>query len=117
MKIFDKDGKINFVDENNVLVGFDSVQWCCEDFGFYISELSQFECMEEGRIKVQTNSPVDDYNFNPNFFETHSEAVSFELVAQNKPNLYLFLYNFHNGYYSHGFTATVNGIRWEEGSI
>ena len=38
MEVFEKDSKINFVDANNVFVGFDNIQSCCEDFGWYYSK-------------------------------------------------------------------------------
>jgi len=38
MRIFEKDGKINFVDENNVIVGFDYSACCCEQFGYIIAD-------------------------------------------------------------------------------
>jgi hypothetical protein len=34
--IFEADYKINFVDKNNVFVGFDYSSNCCERFGYYI---------------------------------------------------------------------------------
>lgn len=36
MKIFERDGKINFVDENNVLLGYDMSQDCCEHADWFI---------------------------------------------------------------------------------
>jgi len=38
MKVFDKGGKVNFVDKNNVLVGYDMNSSCCEEFGWYIRD-------------------------------------------------------------------------------
>ena len=42
MKIFNKTGnwenKVNFVDENNVVLGYDMEQCCCEDAGWFISD-------------------------------------------------------------------------------
>lgn len=39
MKIFDKDGKVNFVDENNVIVGYDTNQHCSEHAGWFIASV------------------------------------------------------------------------------
>ena len=39
MKIFDGDfDKVNFVDENNVFVGYDLLQDCCEDANWFIAD-------------------------------------------------------------------------------
>jgi len=43
MRTFNKGRKVNFVDGNNVLVGFDDESCCCENFGF---------TMEVGGIKI-----------------------------------------------------------------
>ena len=117
MKIFDKDGKWNFVDDNNVFVGFDSGQCCCEDFGYFFRH--DLIYYVDGDIGDDAdNSDLTPYNFDINFFEGNGgDFVVFKLVAQDKPDVYLYLYNFHNGYYSHGFEATVGGIKWQDGNI
>ena len=35
MKIFEDNIKVNFVDENNVFVGYDMRQSCCEQAGYF----------------------------------------------------------------------------------
>ena len=35
MKVFDRDGKINFVDKNNVVLGYDMNQDCCENANWF----------------------------------------------------------------------------------
>ena len=42
MKIFDREGKINFVDENNVFLGYDMGQCCCERADWYISDIETY---------------------------------------------------------------------------
>jgi hypothetical protein len=70
---------------------------------------------------------VADYRFDPDYFEDVIPArskygsnvldeggmVRFRLVAEGKPDLYLHLFNSHNGYYSHGFN--VEGIPGADG--
>ena len=50
MKIFERDGKINFIDKNNVLVGFDYSRSCCEDFGWFVAETEKEVDVEEQKI-------------------------------------------------------------------
>ncbi len=42
MKIFMRDGKVNFVDESNVLLGYDMGSLCCEYADWIISEDPNF---------------------------------------------------------------------------
>lgn len=116
MKYFncDKDvwgSKINFVDENNVLVGFDYSHQCCELFGWYIKEeidiTDRKNCIDDSNID---DSQLEGWVFDPDFFQEHAEESDWEskkiaifrLVNGDKER-YLHLYNKHNGYYSHGF--------------
>lgn len=121
MQIFEKDGKINFVDENNVLVGFSNREGCCEHFGYFFSrELpSSYKKYEKS---VDTNPNLKGYNFNPSFFHQHKTwtnldeggAVSFQLNKPDSPDWYLTLFNSHNGYYSHGFVMEVGGEKIQD---
>lgn len=122
MKIFEKNGKVNFVDENNVFVGFDYQQCCCEDFGWSISNA-------EGVIYADDNGhdlrDFPDYYFDTDYFLEGDDPsdydsggwVKFRLVEEDGEDLFLMLYNIHNGYYSHGFGMEVGGERLYYGSI
>lgn len=95
---------INFVDEYNVLVGYDMDQGCCENFGWFISEQKENDILEHKEVDVST------FVFDTNFFEESRNGEScaetniarFRLISGEK-ELFLHLYNCHNGYYSHGF--------------
>ncbi len=118
----DFENKVNFIDENDVFVGYDLSQSCCEyadwfltdkknlpkDFSFYDSEKNK-------------SLDVSGYNFDTDYFEdgTTDEGgyVAFRLKKKNSKNIYLYLFNMHNGYYSHGFTAKVGGQVWQAGHI
>ncbi len=121
MKVFDGNEKINFVDENNIFVGFDLGQSCCEYADWFISQNKEntipddkYEYIERERIN---DLVLLSYTFDKLFFEEvdcgdHLDAgamVRFRLVADNKPDLYLHIFNSHNGYYSHGFEMKDNG--------
>lgn len=106
---------VNFVDENDVFVGYDTDQGCCEWAGWFISpthhqevKYSQLEALENER------HCIDQYSFDPTFLQKHSwraldagEAAVFRLVADGEPDLFLHLFNNHNGYYEHGFEFKV----------
>ena len=103
--------KINFVDDNDVLIGFDWEQDYCEDFGYLIN---YDECYIENGPCLETIVNLTPYYFCQEFtpHEEDSEdggSVTFKLIAKGKPDLFFHLYNHHNGYYSHGWTLKVNG--------
>jgi hypothetical protein len=118
MKIFDSVGKwaskVNFVDENNVLVGYDMTQRCCEraDWGLYRS----LDGVPDHDKKVEEDEKeLEEYVFDPTWsdcgsFDYGGSWVAFRLKRpQVEGFLYLVLSNCHNGYYSHGFTLEVDG--------
>lgn len=115
MKVFEKGNKVNFVDDNNVVVGYDTYQDCCEDAGWYIAEkIIPYDWDKTSTIPEYGD--VEPYCFDNGFFERvesglldMGKMVAFKLTAEGIPDIYLHLYNCHNGYYSHGFTVENNG--------
>jgi len=114
MKIFQKvepswDAKVNFVDINNVFVGYDMEQSCCEHAGWFIKDSIAIYNYDE-EYDNENTPDIESYNFDPNFFK-HVDSewldeggmVAFRLVSVDKPDLFLHLFNAHNGYYHHGF--------------
>ena len=127
-------GKVNFVDSNNVLVGYNLSASCCEHAHWTITEHedgSGLGCYsgDEGAV-AEFN--IDSYSFDPTFFKIvdssyDCQAVVFRLqhdcfhyprgLPEGEPvELFLRLENNHNGYYSHGFTF-LSRDRFEEGYI
>jgi hypothetical protein len=108
MKIFDKDGKYNFVDQNNVLVGFDSYANCCESFGYFFSTESPKNIPPYCNDGDGQPANLDSFNFDPTFKESGYEMETFKLINGDEV-IYLTIYNSHNGYYSHGFEMLNDG--------
>lgn len=121
MKIFYTDSgsyKVNFVDINNRLVGYDMEQHCCENADWLIAKRDDVPSYAENSSHYGIlNENIDDLNkklepyvFDKDFFKTPSwnlgegDVVCFKLYAKGMPDLFLYLYNYHNGYYGHGFT-------------
>jgi len=139
MRIFETDGKTNFCDTNDVLVGFDSWQSCCEDFGHVFTLAAPTEYRELPKEVEVPN--LEDLVFDPEFFNDfdngesgwavfrlflpqrqESDRVMREKERVLKANgtiteVFLLLYNHHNGYYSHGFTMENKGTMLREGSL
>lgn len=132
MKIFDKtttsymsswQNKVNFVDKNNVIVGYDLTQDCCEDADWFISTAPITNQIPKEKHKDTYD--VEDFNFDPNYrilikgdwsdydrsFLDEGGMVIFRLVDSVGNELFLHLYNAHNGYYSHGFTVLGRNLK------
>lgn len=132
MRIFhDEDRKvINFVAENNVVVGYDAYQSCCERWGFKFTDREPRSAADdiEGDLMDDCGSHIDDCNawlegwvFDPTYFAQYEESdcmyIAVFLVRNGDKVKYLVLINGHNGYYSHGFHMDVWGERRWGGSI
>ncbi len=123
--------KVNFVDANNVLVGFDTGQSCCETAQWAIT--GSLDIGAEPAMWDATEIDLTDYVFDPVFVAGPRESehyggdgggtIAFRLTAvlhpgaSPKPDLYLHLTNDHNGYYSHGFSIEVGGQTIWGGSL
>ena len=130
MKVFTPENsfedRINFLDSNNVLVGFQTHQDCCETSGWYFSKNKKTDTdYDEGVMELEEeNILVKDYNFDPDYFEEVKDAnveeggmIRFRLIDDKKNELFLHIFNSHNGYYSHGFSVSIPGKKVIEGSI
>jgi hypothetical protein len=117
MKIFNdkNDEKVNFVDDNNALVGFDMDQHCCESFGWFLSSKQPTKIEEDD---YGEGLATEGYQFDVNYFEggclqddegfEEGGMATFRLV-KGEEEMFLTLHNTHNGYYSHGFEMKVGG--------
>ena len=127
MLIKEDENKTNFIDENDVFVGFDTDQQCCEEWNWFIAKDKNEGSFEGSKVipKVELSVELNGYVFDTKYFntkeiegsETRERIAQFRLVKKGEKNLYLNLTNSHNGYYSHGFTAIVGGEVWQEGSV
>ena len=120
-------GSVNIIDKNDVFVGYDVNASCCEyaNIGFsYFKPKSWTEVDADHEnfkgIKIQqpqwdsniTFEPdfLVDYEFDPIFIiqneagEDDGNMVTFRCTRHKSKNIYLTLFNVHNGYYSHGFS-------------
>lgn len=108
--------KVNFIDSNNVILGYDMGQCCCENAFWTVGESKDgTDALYNSSESAPEQASLDGYVFDPAFCERvgdgdeMSAAIS-RLTGWSKPDLFIRLENNHNGYYSHGFTfrgATV----------
>lgn len=138
MKIFISsgswEGKVNFVDKNNVLVGYDTEQNCCESAGWYLSPVAEKDndkAIVSGDDEGWTpdNDGLEffsDWVFDTKFGykdnEEECDDGNYEREAvfrmiKGDSEQFLHLYNVHNGYYSHGFVVEKDDKMIHEGDI
>lgn len=135
MKIFNQienfDTKVNFIDENNLALGYDKRQQCCENAGWFIAKEPQknttglWELVEIKNITLEDETiDVSDYRFDPSYFkeevgndyDKYGLAI-FRIVNSVGEEMFIHLYNHHNGYYSHGFEFQSGEEILHEGMI
>ena len=133
MKIFNGFGyyqKVNFVDDNNVFVGYDMAQFCCEDAGWFIADEPILQYMEslnpynniELKYKDLSNADISDFYFDTNYFKEvrskyDDENLIIFKITNNNEDRYIHIYNSHNGWYSHGFVFQQDNKIIKEGQI
>jgi len=110
MQVFNKkenwSEKVNFVDENNVVLGYDLEQDCCEHADWFIADRPMKKICER-----KTDNPrLSGYVFDTKYFESiqnedESEEGGMAIfrITNGKKEKFIHIYNSHNGYYSHGF--------------
>lgn len=104
---------VNFVDKNNVVLGYDMSSSCCECYGWFISDMICTEQIEgDESITNPFKDVLDKYAFDKSFIQVQHGGGNldeggiavFKLISDDgdKP-LYVHLWNCQNGYYGHGF--------------
>lgn len=113
MKVFHYSGSINFIDENDVFLGYVLEQSCNERSNFELSWDRKFKKKIEYKDVSELDSILDGYFFDTNFMlkyydskNTDREYAVFRLKKNGEKNAYIFLSNQHSGYYSHGFSLS-----------
>lgn len=136
LKIFDRvkdfEDRCNFVDDNNVVVGYETSQKCCEYCNHYFTEnfppnVDDDVLKGDDLRRTLSDEICKDLSFDPNFFMEDNGGIAhnafyvvFRLVQRSpgSPKFwYLVLYNLHNGYYGHGFDMTIGDKKHREGGI
>jgi hypothetical protein len=134
-RIFENNGNINFVDKNNVVVGFGLMQDCCERAGWFISDKKdeEFISLYEAEANNQTETEEGVRGFDLEGYVFASKVLPsivpdnnvgggghlvFEMTSENGgPPLYVHIFNDHNGYYAHGWELLNDGKLIVQGRI
>lgn len=109
MKVFEtetkaNERKVNFIDKNNLCVGYDMSQQCCEWADWFIA-LKPTKVSEDKKQEIESDvlpSAWESYVFDKGWIAYDCGVVMFRLFHGDE-ELFLHLYNCHEGHYSHGF--------------
>lgn len=111
MNIIMDNRAVNFVDENNVLLGYELVQSCCEHAGWFIADRPDEWLAETFKQESQS---LPGWVFDAGYCESFNRspetddgggATRFRITCGDQQR-FIVLYNIQNGYYSHGFKFT-----------
>lgn len=101
---------INFIDSNDVFAGYGMSQGCCENFGWKVLDPKNLIVLNSESSDLEhCNKVLAGYDFTKEFNETYAGDyeeggfIEFPMVDKEGNKLTLSFYNYHNGYYSHGF--------------
>lgn len=134
MRVFYNEGawgtKLNFVDEDNVILGFKYDTQCCEDFGAVVTrqQVNNYDDLrailnEVGELNLQNvNDKLESFVFDRSYCKKYpdnddGEFAVFKADSFSKGTKFIILYNFHNGYYGHGFEMKVGDLGVFEGVL
>lgn len=128
MKLFERGGKINFVDDNNVFVGFDGDQECCEDFGWCLTREFPVDGFQENREEINPDGfqfdvtffkevILSDKDFDPEINNHYSRETAVFRLTRGSEEIFLTLWNYHNGRYDHGFEMKAGDDCLREGAL
>lgn len=109
--------KVNFIDENDIYVGYDMSQSCCEHADWYLA--MQATPYKYDMTTMDIPSDLSGYVFDiviediPDLDEQSDiedgGLVIFRWIHKEKPAIYLHIFNSHNGYYGHTVIMNLYG--------
>ena len=115
--------KVNIVDENNVFVGYSFDAQCCEMFGYVFTDKDPSKGIDYTN-KKNIDFKHEDFKFDTKYFKefegyynSEANSVAFKLVNKDGNEIYLVLYNYHNGYYYHGFEMKIGDEIVKKGDL
>lgn len=116
---------LNVVDDQNNFVGYSLEDDFCAVGGWFIDDKEHASVAYDEKIEhLQSQVEFPEYVFDETYFKETSiedggmiifKLKDFSWNKKKKPDLYLHLFNLHNGYYAKGFKCTFGEKR--EGSL
>lgn len=119
MLIKEEGNKVNFIDSLDRFIGYDIGQGCCEHAGWFISDKKE-DYNTGSDDEGDRGFNVEGFDFVPGAItEVTPEEdtalddggmVIFTLCNAEGKELFLHIFNAHNGYYGHGVETNVGEL-------
>lgn len=105
------DGFRIVTDKQEILLGINGSQSCCESFGYFMTNdnIEDFIGATIREIRL-TNTLLEVENFD----KEYSGEVMFVNIETSRGTLQFVAYNDHNGYYGHDAVVVSNQLKHEE---
>jgi hypothetical protein len=127
MKIFGKtylSSKVNFVDDNNVVLGYDTVQSCCDHADWFIADAPTEKRVDRKDTPDGTPDEMLGWNFDPAYIREVNSVSEFDAggmvifrIVKDGAEKFVHLFNAHNGYYGHGFDFKSGDTAIKDGCL
>lgn len=122
MKIFVSGHKVNFVDDHNSFVGYDTEQSCCETADWFIED--EHRNVIRAKDLHYLNGELHRYSFAIEQGEIERSdlygdggAIRFRLCCDGMPDRYVCLVNITGSYYHHAYEFITDGNTIQSGEI
>lgn len=111
---------MNAVDDDDNLVGFSTSDDCCAHGGWFVSDKIEENSDVWDKLEMTEDKEYPNHHLDTRFFKDITKdddnAVVFRLEAYGgEPELFLHLFNCHNGYYGKGFSYQFGGKKIDGG--
>lgn len=119
MKVFERAGKINFVDENNVFLGYDMESCCCEHADWFIADTPQ----EKQQERPAEMPDLTAWRFDTAFFKQidggdfDAGGMAIFRITDGVHEKFVHIFNSQNGYYGHGFEFKIGEQMVRDGGL
>lgn len=111
-KDYEYDGLVITTNKQEIKIGIQNDQFCCENWGFLTSN-DNYDDFKESELYsieiVDEKQSIIDYNIE----DDYSGSCLFVNIKTSKGLLQIVLYNEHNGYYSHDVIIFSNQLNFE----
>lgn len=105
------DGFRILTDKQEILLGINGSQSCCESFGYFMTNDNVEEFLGASIHEIRlTNTLLEVENFD----KKYSGDVMFVNIETNRGTLQFVAYNDHNGYYGHDAVVVSKQLNHQE---
>ena len=123
MRIFKHKESVNFIDKNDVFLGYSLENSCCSHSGFELALDKACKKKIEFETIDDVNKIIEGYEFDTKYMNKYFDKKDnsygfavFRMTKKGSGNIYVILKNHHNGNYWNGFELSkveISGYKEE----